>query len=77
MHSAGYNPPYVRDCGLRGLAAEVGSLQHILIAGLRQTRVRSAEMRKLAYLMIDRVVKSGKPFDANFAIKGTAVQTGI
>ena len=32
-------------------------------------------MRKLVHL-IDGVVKSGKPFDANFAMKGIAIQYG-
>ncbi|NOT17629.1 MAG: IS110 family transposase, partial [Sulfuriferula sp.] len=38
--------------------------------------VIGAAMRKLVHLIYG-VVKSGKPFDANFANKGLAIQDGI
>lgn len=44
--------------------------------GLATKAVVGAAMRKLAHL-IYRVVKSGKPFDANFAGRGLAIQDGI
>jgi transposase len=44
--------------------------------GLAPKAVVGAVMRKLAHLIYG-VVKSGKPFDANFAIKGLAIQDGI
>ena len=44
--------------------------------GLAPKAVVGAAKRKLAHL-IYRVVKSGKPFDANFAMNGGAIQDGI
>ena len=44
--------------------------------GLAPKAVVGAAMRKLAHLIYG-VVKSGKPFDANFAINGLAIQDGI
>lgn len=38
--------------------------------------VVGAAMRKLVHLIYG-VVKSGKPFDSNFAMKGLAFQDGI
>jgi len=44
--------------------------------GLAPKAVVGAAMRKLAHLIYG-VVKSGKPFDANFAMNGLAIQDGI
>ncbi|HEY9100427.1 MAG TPA: IS110 family transposase [Thiobacillus sp.] len=44
--------------------------------GLAPKAVVGAAMRKLAHLIYG-VVKSGKPFDANFAMNGVAIQDGI
>jgi hypothetical protein len=44
--------------------------------GLAPKAVVGAAMRKLAHLIYG-VVKSGKPFDANFAINGVAIQDGL
>lgn len=44
--------------------------------GLAPKAVVGAAMRKLAHLIYG-VVKSGKPFDANFATNGVAIQDGI
>src|SRR5512139_960491 len=44
--------------------------------GLAPKAVVGAAMRKLAHLIYG-VVKSGKPFDANFAMSGLAIQDGI
>lgn len=44
--------------------------------GLAPKAVIGAAMRKLAHLIYG-VVKSGKPFDANFAMRGVAIQDGI
>jgi len=44
--------------------------------GLAPKAVVGATMRKLAHLIYG-VVKSGKPFDASFAINGVAIQDGI
>lgn len=44
--------------------------------GLAPKAVVGAVMRKLAHLIYG-VVKSGKPFDASFAMNGVAIQDGI
>lgn len=44
--------------------------------GLAPKAVVGAAMRKLAHLIYG-VVKSGKPFDVNFAMNGLAIQDGI
>ena len=44
--------------------------------GLAPKAVVGAAMRKLAHLIYG-VVKSGKPFDANFLTRGLAIQDGI
>jgi transposase len=44
--------------------------------GLAPKAIVGATMRKLAHLIYG-VVKSGKPFDANFAMNGVAIQDGI
>ena len=44
--------------------------------GLAPKAVVGAAMRKLAHLIYG-VVKSGKPFDVNFAMRGVAIQDGI
>lgn len=44
--------------------------------GLAPKAVVGAAMRKLAHLIYG-VVKSGKPFDANFAMNRLAIQDGI
>jgi hypothetical protein len=44
--------------------------------GLAPKAVVGAAMRKLAHLIYG-VVKSGKPFDANFSASGLAIQDGI
>jgi transposase len=44
--------------------------------GLAPKAVVGAAMRKLAHLIYG-VVKSGKPFDANFVMNGLAIQDGI
>ena len=46
------------------------------VNGLAPKAVVGAAMRKLIHLIYG-VVKSGKPFDASFAIKGLAGQDGI
>lgn len=46
------------------------------LSGLAPKAVVGAAMRKLVYLIYG-VVKSGKPFDTNFAMKGLACQDGI
>lgn len=46
------------------------------VNGLAPKAIVGAVMRKLAHLIYG-VVKSGKPFDANFAVKGLAIQDGI
>jgi transposase len=45
-------------------------------SGLPKMAVAGAVMRKLAHLIYG-VVKSGKPFDANYLAKGLAIQDGI
>ena len=46
------------------------------VNGLAPKAVVGAAMRKLAHLIYG-VVKSGKPFDANFSVRGLAIQDGI
>src|SRR5471030_970538 len=48
----------------------------LLATGMAKKAVIGAIMHKLAHLMY-RVIHTGKPFDANYLVKGLAIQDGI